>query len=83
VQSGDGVGLRMRHAVERLSLLSSTQILLFDFVAVATFAFVMSLLLQPPPQTVGNIGESQTNEKPIAFSFDDSPRGAGAILDVG
>ena len=70
----------MQRGVKRLSRLPWVYVLLFDLIAVAAFAFVTSLLLQPPPAATS---DRNTAQKRIAFSFDDTPRGAGAFLDVG
>ena len=72
----------MQRAWEKLSRLSWLQVIVFDLIALATFACVASLLLQPPPVLAGNVA-SHRPEKRIAFSFDDTPRDAGAFLDVG
>jgi peptidoglycan-N-acetylglucosamine deacetylase len=77
--SGGGV----QRAFEKLSRLSWPQVIFFDLIAIGAFAFVMSLLLQPPPVAASNANTGRTTDKQIAFSFDDTPRGAGAFLDVG
>lgn len=66
-----------------MSRVSWGQILLFDIIAAAAFAFVFSLLVQPPPVSASSGSIARSSEKRIAFSFDDTPRGAGAFLDVG
>lgn len=74
---------QVQRVLERLSRLSWAQVTLFDLIAVAAFAFVASLLLRPPPTAASNSNAARSYEKRIAFSFDDTPRGAGAFLDVG
>jgi peptidoglycan-N-acetylglucosamine deacetylase len=73
---------RVQCSLDRLSRLSWSKIILFDIIAVAVFAAVMFLLLRPGPMN-SDRARSVPHEKRIAFSFDDTPRGAGAFLDVG
>lgn len=74
----------MERILWRLSRLSWPQVIIFDVFALAAFAFIMSLLLSPGP-AMADVAKDRSGaqEKRIAFSFDDAPRGAGAFLDVG
>jgi peptidoglycan-N-acetylglucosamine deacetylase len=73
----------VQRAMDRLSRLSWTQVIFFDLIAFAVFAIVVSLLLQTQKIAAGNDETARHHEKRIAFSFDDTPRGAGAFLNVG
>lgn len=73
----------MQRVLANLSRLSWSQVILFDLIAVAAFAIMVSLLLRPPPVVASDGNPARSYQKQIAFSFDDTPRGAGAFLDVG
>ncbi len=76
--------VQVQSVLGRLSRLSWQQIILFDLLAVAAFALITFLLLNPPPVLADAATSPHTQtQKRIAFSFDDTPRGPGAFLDVG
>jgi peptidoglycan-N-acetylglucosamine deacetylase len=55
------------------------QVGLFNLAALLAFALSLALLLDRPK---GQAAASVATDKRIAISFDDSPRGPGALLNV-
>jgi peptidoglycan-N-acetylglucosamine deacetylase len=60
-------------------------IILFDIAAFAAFALMLAMVFASAPTGAASgtgVGQNAASDKRIAISFDDSPRGPGAFLNV-
>ncbi|MEQ1538212.1 MAG: polysaccharide deacetylase family protein [Sphingorhabdus sp.] len=74
-------GLHVQRLLRQMNALPWAAVLLFEFAALVALLLAIALMLtaQRSGNSVPQIGDGS---KRIALSFDDSPRGPGAFLDV-